>query len=256
MNPTDSPLLEVPFDFSEGVPILSASVNGRAFHRFLLDSGAVRSCLHRDSAEILDLVADDHRLARVESFRIGAHDFGPGAIRITTFGSNRLDGLLGVEEIGGRCITFDFLCASVRFTAGSFDAGSVPSPFRLFRGRPVIDVPYKGRTLSFILDTGAGSHVLFVLGREKLDGLGEIIEEPVDVKAGFGDLVAPGKFLLPELEVGGRRYDEAVFTLAGPDQYGGRDARVDGILGLGALADSRYAVVDFCKSRFAVGEGA
>ena len=240
---------EIPFDFSERVPLINGVVNGRAFERFLIDTGAPSSRLHKDVVTSLGLPLDGENTVHVDSLRFGTLDFGPVDLKSGSFGENRLDGLLGTRELFPHCVTLDLdRCLCV---LGKTSHTGVPSsPLELFHGRPVVRVQHADAELTFVLDTGSSGNWLFARGQDKLRNVGAVVTQHDTAKAAAGNLPVRRAKVLDSLTIGGRKLPDVRFLLPEPDQFGGANAPEDGILGLGSIALSGRAVIDFPLARF------
>ena len=240
---------EIPFDFSERVPIVHGAVNGRDFARFLLDTGAPSSRLHKNIVAALGLSADGENTVRIDSLRFGTLDVGPIDLKTSSFGENRLDGLLGTRELSPYCVTLDLdrcLCVLGKSTHGSDPF----SPLELFHGRPIVRVQHADAELTFVLDTGSSGNWLFASGQDKLRNVGAVIVQPETAKAAQGNLTVQRRKVVDDVAIGGMTFQEVAFLLSEPDQFGGANAPEDGILGIGAIASSGIAIIDFRLGHF------
>ncbi len=241
---------DVAFDFAERVPLLTAEVNRHRLDRFLLDTGAPSSCLHKDVVQTLGLAPDGKNAVHVDSLRCGDLDFGPLELKVGTFGQNRVHGVLGTREIKSYCVTLDLDRCVCIFEVGP-DHGSGPfSRLELFRGRPTVLVEYRGQTLRFVLDTGSSVNWLFLRGQDRLPGMGTVVELTETAKAAKGNLAVNRATVFENMTIGGRVHADVQFLLSEANQFGGYDAPEDGILGLSAIAASGLAVVDFRGEKF------
>lgn len=240
---------EIPFDFSERVPLVHGTVNGRDFARFLLDTGAPASRLHRDVATALGLFPDPENRIRIDSLLFGTLDIGPVDLKVGSFGENRIDGLLGTRELTPYCVTLD-LDGHVCVLSQGNSADAPSSPLHMCNGRPVVHVHHAGVGLVFVLDTGSSGNWLFARGQEKLRHVGAVEERRDTAKAACGNLPVWRAKVVHNVAIGGRTCKQVRFLLSEPDQFGGASAPEDGILGLGAIAQSGRAIIDFPHGRF------
>ncbi len=239
----------VPFDFSERVPIMRGLVNGWIFDRFLLDTGAPSSCLHNNTASKLGLSVDRGNTVHVDSLQFGKLDVGAVDLRISSFGQNQIDGLLGTREMVQYCVMLD-LDRLVCIFAESMNGSSAFSKLEMSNGRPIVLTEYAGNSFRFVVDTGSSANWLFVSGQDKLASIGTVVDEAEKAKAAGGNLAVCRAKVLQDMNIGGRDHREVRFLLATLDQFGGRSAPEDGILSVGALATAGTAVIDFPEGRF------
>ncbi len=243
---------EIPFDFKERVPLLKAIVKGQKFDRFLLDTGAPTSCLSEDVASDMRLTPNSYGKIRVDSFAFGAIDFGPLDMKISKFGENRIDGLLGTQEIKPYCVSLDFDRLILTFDRIDKEKDVPYSPLEIFRGRPVIYVEYAGKLFKFVLDTGSSCNWLFPSGQGKTSGMGEILSASEQTKTAFGSIKVSESIILSDMNIGGIKYKRVVFLRADASSFGGNDMPEDGIIGIGAIVHHGVALINFPSGRFLI----
>ena len=242
---------EIPFDFGERIPLMSCTINGLPFDRFILDTGAPVSFLHKDTAEALQLGVNHQNRVHIESLRFGTLNAGPCELKVGSFGAIRTAGLLGTREMLPYCVTLDLdrsLCV-----LGASHSASVPfSPFELLNGRPVVRLQHSDVDLIFVLDTGSSANWLFASGQEKLHAIGTMQEEPETAQGARGGIPIQNRKAVANMAIGGRELPIVTFLLS--EQFAGHNAPEDGILGIGALVASGKVIIDFPFGRFALTE--
>ena len=244
------------FDFAEQVPLLTAEVNGTRLDRFLLDTGASSSCLHKEAAARLGLRPSSANTVHVDCLRFGEWDLGPIDLRVSSFGENRLDGLLGTRELASYRVTLD-LDRSISIIDCGLTGDAPFTKLELFRGRPVLHVEHEDVTLTFVLDTGSGANWLFAPGQDNLATIGTVVDHSDTAKSTRGNLAVRRAKVVHNMSLGGRNHAEVSFLLPEAGAwFGGPDAVEDGILGVGALASAGRVVMDFPGGKFLLVGGA
>ena len=243
---------EIPFDFSERVPLIHGIVNGRDFSRFLLDTGAPSSYLHEDVVAALGRCVDDKNVVHVDTLQFGTLDIGPVDLQVSSFGQNRIDGVLGTQEVAGYSVTID-LDRSVCLLGESTHGDAAFSPLELLHGRPIVRIQHADAELTFVLDTGSSGNWLFLSGQDKLRRVGMGSDHSVNAKGARQSFRTQQRKIVQKMRIGGRELAEVTFLLS--DQFAGPNAPEDGILGLGALVASGMAVVDIPGRRFVLTNG-
>ncbi len=237
--------IKVPFDYTDRVILMRGVVNGHPFDRFLLDTGAPMTILKEEIALQLGLSIDDKKTVHIDSLKFGALDIGP--IDIIAGPLKTVDGLLGTPEVASHCVTLD-IDKCVCTIGQSTYTERASSPLELFRGRPVLHVQHGDAQLTFVFDTGSSGNWLFVPGQEKLINAGAIVAHAETGRTHWGDAPITQKKVLQNMSIGGKVHSEIEFMTS--DQFAGKDAPEDGILGIGGLAVSGKAVIDFPSGRF------
>lgn len=244
----------IPFDFADRVPLVRGTVNGRDFARFLLDTGAPSSWLHRDVAVASGLSPDADGTVHVDSLGFGTLDLGPVELKVGSFGENRVDGLLGTRELLPYRVMLDLdQCICVLGQSSCVPTPS--SPLEIYRARPVVRVHHARSDLTFVLDTGSSGNWLFAPGQDKLRHVGAVEERRQTAKTAWGDSPVRRAKVLDNMAIGGQMCRDVCFLLSEPEQFGGVNAPEDGILGLGAIASSGRAIIDFPLGRFVLAPG-
>jgi predicted aspartyl protease len=239
-----SKVSEVVLDFSGGVPICSAQVNGKRFGRFLIDTGAPSSFLSPEAAASLGQSGNTSLRA---DLCVGYVDFGPVEFAVRSFGPNRLDGLIGTRELRSHVVEID--CRECRLRVGRQRTSSHgSSPITLGNGRPVVPVMVGGHAMYFLLDTGSSASWLFPRGQAALRDVGDVVTTQEPVRSVHTDSTTLFAKFLNDVSVGGLVLPSVKFLLAAPGQFG-QDPAEDGILGTDVMSRG-VAVFDFPGERF------
>ena len=243
------------FDFSERVPLLCAAIDGTRVDRFLMDTGAPRTCIHESVAESLRLPGARPGHVRAESLKIAGVEFGPLELKLSRFGDNRIHGVLGFREMQQHCVAVDLDRCQATFGPSPAARTGRGSRIEVFRGRPTVLVACHGNALRFVLDTGSSANWLFADTLAKIPAP-EITGAAEQAKSAFGTFPASEEVRVRDLSVGGRDFAVLRFLLAPQDSFGGGRKPEDGILGLAGLAERGKVVMDFPGQELSIRQGA
>jgi predicted aspartyl protease len=169
----------VPFEFSTGEIVVSASINGKAPRRFIVDTGAAISILMPSVVRELGLKVNGEanlgagggaaaaKFASADSIRIGSATIKDVNVAVLDLGSlgqvmgGKFGGLLGYNVLSQFQITIDYAAHQITFAPplSPLPTGKAVR-MDLAGAVPIIDVQAGGQKFRMVLDTGATGTIL------------------------------------------------------------------------------------------------
>jgi len=249
-------------------------VNGREAGWFLLDTGAGRSVIDIARADSLDMEKIGELPAMglgglvTVHYRIGESlTLGPVEIDRPTFLEIDLSplreafgmdiaGILGYDLFMRSLVELDVAGDSLRLCElGAWDARQADWQEVVFhRNAPLLSCSFEGNhTALFDLDTGFPGMVTLGRAFAEQHGLLDELELETFTAGGVGGMMEMHSGMLEWFEIGGRRWEQVPFSVAGETQGVLADEAVAGLIGTGLLPSYR-ALIDYPNGRIGLVE--
>ena len=267
---TAIPLIRIP----SGNLAVHPRVNGREAGWFLLDTGAGRSVIDIAWADSLGMEKVGEMPAMgfggliTVHYRIG-ENLALGPVEIDrpifleidlsplkeAFGVN-IDGILGYDLFMRSLVELDVAGDSLHlYEPGAWDTLEADWLEVVFhRNAPLLSCSFDGdHTALFDLDTGFPGQVTFNRSFAERTGLLDELDSETFTAGGVGGTMEMHSGQLEWLEIGGRRWEQVPFSVAGEAQGVLADEAVGGLVGTGLLPSLRV-LIDYPNGRIGLVE--